>query len=134
MRLFYAIMLPNDVSEIVSAEQKAVRDQIGPHGIRWESPEKLHITLRFLGDVPPEKLEAVKSAGRVAALRSGPFELRLRGLGTFPQRRPARVIWLGAESSVSGYTQMVRNLEGELIACGFDGSRESASGEPSAHI
>jgi 2'-5' RNA ligase len=138
MRLFFAILLPEDVRETVSSVQAAVRNEIGPKGIRWEHPDKFHITVRFLGEVSPEQLDSVKSAGRAAAEGSTPFALRLGGIGTFPRRKPARVLWLGADYSGPDYAQLVRQLERGLAALGLDGEGESkttaALGEPSAHI
>jgi RNA 2',3'-cyclic 3'-phosphodiesterase len=88
LRLFVAIDLP----DVWKPEVAAVCTDV--HGARWVKPAQLHITLRFLGDTPEEKLPAIRE--RLASVQAPPFPMGLHGVGVFPDppRRP-RVIWLG---------------------------------------
>ena len=62
--------------------------------VRWVPPERLHITLRFMGDIPPRHLpRLVRAAETLEGV--APFEAGLAGTGTFPKRGPARVYWVG---------------------------------------
>lgn len=66
--------------------------------MRWVPPERLHITLRFMGDTSPDELPRLVAAADT--LRSiAPFEAELAGAGTFPRRGPPRVYWVGARSA-----------------------------------
>jgi len=88
VRLFIALDLP----EAVAAEVRGLCQGL-PH-VRWSNPEQLHLTLRFLGEVPEEEVAALRA--RLETVVSPPFELGLRGVGVFPpKRRPARVLWAG---------------------------------------
>ena len=124
MRLFFAIMLSEDVREVLRGVQATLQDAIGSEGVRWEKPEKFHITVRFLGDVALEKLEDVKQAGREAAGGCAPFTLGVGDIGTFPERRPARVLWIGMESLLPEYVPLAEYLERELSARGFEHDRD----------
>ena len=88
MRLFVAIDLP----EPAAAEARALCK--GLSGAHWSNPAQLHLTLRFLGELPEDRLDWLR--GQLAFVARPPFELALRGLGVFPKkRRPARVLWAG---------------------------------------
>jgi 2'-5' RNA ligase len=65
-------------------------------GARWVRPEGVHLTLRFLGDTPPERVEGLRPPLAAAAAACPPLEARVTELGTFPgPGRPPRVLWLG---------------------------------------
>ena len=120
MRLFFAILLPDEVREVLSGIQAAAREASGREGVRWEDPGKFHITIRFLGEVAVERLDAVKLAGREAASLCPPFELVLGGIGAFPQERRPQVLWIGAQKGVPEYVRLDEYLYRALIARGFD--------------
>jgi RNA 2',3'-cyclic 3'-phosphodiesterase len=89
-RLFVAVDLPEELRPAVA------RLCQGIGGARWTRPEQLHITLRFLGDTPEDRLADMRA--RLRQVRMPRFELALRGTGVFPPagaRKPARVLWLG---------------------------------------
>jgi len=88
MRLFIAIDLPDEVA----AQARALCQ--GLAAARWTNPGQLHLTLRFLGEVPDDQLAPLQAD--LARVASPPFTLGLRGVGVFPpKRRPARVLWAG---------------------------------------
>lgn len=100
MRLFVALDLPDEVrnaiGETVALLKRARREA------RWVRPEGMHITLKFIGhavaDGDTQKLEALRTA--LASVRvNGRVEMRIRGLGFFPNARRPRVIWCGVEAS-----------------------------------
>ncbi len=93
-RLFVAVELPPGVRALVSHAVSRVRP-LAPRA-RWVAPEKLHLTLQFLGAVESERVGPVLAALDEAAARGAGFTLQLAGAGTFG--RPARpsVLWLGA--------------------------------------
>lgn len=65
------------------------------HGVKWDRPEKFHLTLAFLGETPDRLLPGVLDACRQAAASAHPFGLRFDQPGTFPSRGFPSVLWLG---------------------------------------
>lgn len=81
MRLFVALEVPPPNVEPGADQLRA-------------APE--HLTLRFLGEVPPEHLPALRAALEPVAQASAPFDLVLEGVGAFPSPANPRVVWVGA--------------------------------------
>jgi len=96
MRLFVALEIPSEVRENLAALLKSLR-AVSPQ-TRWVRPENLHVTLKFIGEVPETKLAAIRSA--LARARSDqPVTVDFRGLGFFPNDKHPRVFWAGIEAS-----------------------------------
>jgi 2'-5' RNA ligase len=87
MRLFVAIRPPRPVRERLTAAMGGIS------AARWQSDDQLHLTLRFIGDVDQRQAEDIDAALR--AIRHGPFEIRLSGVGFFGQRGRADTVWAG---------------------------------------
>ncbi len=95
MRLFVALD-PNDAVRARIAELLRELEPLA-RGIKWVRPHSMHLTLKFLGEQPENKLPALLEA-LAAAPTPGPLELKFRGLGCFPNDRHPRVFWLGVEA------------------------------------
>ena len=109
-RLFVALTLPEDVKHLAAALQ----DEGGP--VRWTRLAQLHLTLRFIGETEDE-------AGLIAALRTvqhAPFSLRLKGVGTFPNRRRPRLLWTGVEGDTHALADLQRQVEQAVVHTGSD--------------
>jgi len=66
--------------------------------LAWVHEEKLHLTMKFLGDVDDAGVARLARAADAVAARHRPFEMTLGGVGAFPNFRRARVVWMGVES------------------------------------
>ena len=96
MRLFVALETPAAVRENLADLLKSLR-AVSPQ-TRWVRPENLHVTLKFIGEVPETRLAAIRSA--IAGVRSDqPVTLDFRGLGFFPNDEHPRVFWVGIAAS-----------------------------------
>ena len=92
MRLFVALEIPSEVRENLAALIRVLQ-AIAPKE-KWVRAENLHITLKFIGEVGPEKANAIRQ--ELARVRSDlPVKLDFRGLGFFPDERHPRVFWAG---------------------------------------
>jgi 2'-5' RNA ligase len=94
MRLFTGFDLP---PEVVGSLTRLL-NRLRPYArIKWSSPENLHITTKFIGEWPVERLGDLE-----AVLRSlpgfTPLPIRMRGLGFFPNPHSPRVFWVGIEA------------------------------------
>src|SRR5216684_8223612 len=96
MRLFVALEIPSAVRENLANLLKSLR-AVSPQ-IRWVRAENLHVTLKFVGEVPEAKSGAIRNA--LAGVRSDQLvTLDFRGLGFFPNEKHPRVFWAGIEAS-----------------------------------
>lgn len=96
MRLFVAFEVPSWIRADIGARVATVRESL-PRA-RWVSPDAMHLTLVFLGEVEGERLPELEGVGTAAVAGEAPLRLRVGGAGSFPAGRPARVAWLGIES------------------------------------
>jgi RNA 2',3'-cyclic 3'-phosphodiesterase len=113
MRLFYAVELPPNVRQVAHRMQQQLVRQIGREGVRWEKPEKFHVTLKFLGETTPERLPALLEAGRHAASHTPTFLLSLHSLGAFPNQKQPKVVWLGCEP-VAAMARLAASLKDSI--------------------
>jgi len=92
MRLFTAIELPEDVRASVWEFERALTQSY--RHARWVARENLHLTLIFIGEASPDKVQLIREA--LSGVKGEPFDASLEGLGSFPEGKPvARVIWIG---------------------------------------
>ena len=117
MRTFVAVFPPRRVREELS---RAARDLPASKGFRLIGPEKLHLTLKFLGDVAEDDLRRVEQA--LEPLREGhaPFEVSTSGFGTFPSESKARILWAGVGEGSESLRAMAQHVEDLLELAGFD--------------
>ena len=96
MRLFVALDIPEDVRTALGTLIEKLRPAC--RNARWVRVEGAHITLKFIGEVPAEKAEGIKTALATVPFKS-PIKISFRGLGFFPSERRPRVFWAGMEAS-----------------------------------
>lgn len=114
VRIFCAVELPEEVRARVAAHVARLREAMEtPLKISWERPEKLHLTLKFLGEIETDRLEALTRAANRAAGMGANFELRLREAGAFPPRANPRVLWIGLDDDTDRLAQLQERLEAE---------------------
>ncbi len=116
MRTFIAIFPPPEIRESLL---EAARGLSAEQNIRWSRPENVHLTLKFLGEVPEENLDGVRGVlGRICE-RRGPFEAAISGFGAFPSSRKARVVWADITEGRDALRALAEDLEGSLASLGF---------------
>lgn len=117
MRLFYCLELSPEVRESLYRLGEPLR-RVGAR-VTWVRAENLHVTLKFLGEVEPERLEQLQTVGAECAQRASPFELCFDQMGAFPHWGRARVLWVGCRSAPEAILRVQRDLESALQALGF---------------
>jgi 2'-5' RNA ligase len=110
-RLFVALALPGPVRATLASLTQPVP------GITWTRPDQLHVTLRFLGDVPAERIEPM--VARLATVRVAPFVLPVEGVGAFPPNRPPHVLWIGTGTGHPRLFQLRQRVDDALLAAGL---------------
>jgi 2'-5' RNA ligase len=109
MRCFVAVELPH----IMREEIGRLQSRIATNGLRLVKPELVHVTIKFLGDVPQEKVGPVTEA--LGKVTFAPFPVQVKGMGAFPGRA-IRVVWLGLAGN---FQELYLKVEQALKPLGF---------------
>lgn len=127
VRSFVAVALSDEIKGALRSleeELKAGRYRF----VKWVDPESMHLTLKFLGNVPQKDVAGiVEAVSRVAGPLTG-FSLKVEGLGSFPNWQRPQVVWVGIGGEVNRLVALQRDIEGSLSALGFP--RETRSFSP----
>jgi RNA 2',3'-cyclic 3'-phosphodiesterase len=107
MRIFIGIDLDLEVRARIERFLEGVQG-FAPEA-RWVRPESLHITLKFIGEQPAERVEAITA--RLQRVDCSAFEIRSAGYGFFPTAKAPRVFWIG----INGGSQLAE-LAGAIDA------------------
>ena len=106
MRVFVAVDIGDAVrreaARVVSALQMKLEAAKTPPKVVWVKPTALHVTIRFLGEVEPDEVERIKPL-LANPIAMAPFAVQWRGIGTFPNNRHPRALWLGV---INGAAQL----------------------------
>jgi 2'-5' RNA ligase len=121
-RVFIALELPPPLKRALADVRH--RLPAGPaRAVRWIPPDGIHLTLRFLGDTDPARVQAIASGLAAAAGQSGRFWLELGMPGTFPPAGAPRVFWIGLRGELKRLASLQGRVEGSLAASGFEPDR-----------
>lgn len=122
VRLFVACEVPEETRQAITEVIEVLRARSGT-AVRWIRPEGIHVTLKFLGEVPVKQLPAIKLAVQEAVLVSSPFELEFSNIGTFGGREGLRIMWVGIAGDVLRLEKLVRDVNAALGVVGFEAER-----------
>ncbi|MBI4337784.1 MAG: RNA 2',3'-cyclic phosphodiesterase [Chloroflexi bacterium] len=117
VRAFVAIEVPEVVRGELARLVERLRRETS--GVKWVETEGVHLTLKFLGNVPRGQLEATEAAIRQVARTAGPFTLSLSDLGSFPESRQPRVLWVGLAGELKALLALQEEVEKALQPVGF---------------
>lgn len=98
-RTFIAIELPSNIRWLAIQHIARLRRELSDVRASWGREDNLHLTLKFLGDVPVDRIPTLSYAVGRAAQTIAPFEIIVSGCGTFPLRGLPRVLWIGMHAS-----------------------------------
>jgi RNA 2',3'-cyclic 3'-phosphodiesterase len=117
LRTFVAVEMPGPVRQALEELQSALKQL----KIRasWVRPENIHLTLKFLGNIPAGHVPSVGDVLRVVAQAHGRFSLAAAGVGVFPGIRRPRVIWVGLTGRPDALRRLQQDLDGRLALLGF---------------
>ena len=118
IRSFIAIELPLKVRKELAVLKKEI--ERGEYGfVRWVNIEGVHLTLKFLGDISFEQVAGITEVMAKSRRGISPFQLRLVGLGAFPDLKRPRVIWVGISGEVNQLLKLQHSLDLSLAHLGF---------------
>lgn len=117
LRLFIALPIPLEIRKKLSALTMGLKKKGG--NVKWVEESNFHLTLKFLGDTPEGKLDAVISAAQHATAPVSAIDVHFSGLGAFPNLRKPRVFWVGVSKGDEEIVKLAESLESELEKNGF---------------
>lgn len=125
-RLFVAVELSGKARSAVSGViTRIMKSEL--KNLRAVRPETVHLTLKFLGNVPSEQIDGLVEALRLIAGAHAPFTLNLSGAGVFPSPKKARVLWLGIGGDTRALGELHLGIENAVAALGFARDRKPLS-------
>lgn len=124
MRIFVAVFPPPEVRQNLI---EAARD-LPTEAFRLTDPERVHLTLKFLGEVPPESVPDIASALEPATNLGAAFDAATAGFGAFPSARRARILWAGIGEGAEELRALARAVDDLLEPIGL--AREDRSFVP----
>lgn len=120
MRTFVALNFAVGVIDKVRTVQKELRQAAGDKGVRvgWVPPPNMHVTLKFLGEIPAENAYAIRDRLADALIDRCAWPVEIAGVGVFPDAERPRVIWIGLRDE--GQTSALADeVNGWLSETGF---------------
>lgn len=117
MRAFIAI----ELNESIHEELATLQAKLKPAGadVKWVEPQNIHLTLKFLGDVPEDKINRIKNALDAIAAKTNTFNISLAQIGAFGNLNSLRVIWVGIKEGALQASKLADEIEEQLAKLGF---------------
>ena len=121
MRLFVGIEIDPAAAakaDALISELRRRAERLSPQArISWVPAERLHLTVRFIGNVDDDQLQTILAALQVP-LEQAPFDLTLEGTGAFPKSGPPRVLWVGLTDGRESLQRVEREVTSRLGPAG----------------
>ena len=127
IRSFIAIALDQRAVAALQQLQDTLGRKPAARAARWAAPESIHLTLKFLGDVPADDLPVIAEALQERCGQHGPFRLALSGLGCFPDTRQPRIVWVGLQGDTAALLALQRDVEQVMDELGYPPERRPFS-------
>ncbi|GAC1353531.1 MAG: hypothetical protein NVS3B10_02510 [Polyangiales bacterium] len=118
MRLFFAVPPSSSTRAALDTALAPTRAALEGEPIAWEPAHRLHVTLKFLGEVDPSRVEALIAAAAPIVARHAPFAIEVAGLSAFPDASAPRVLWLGAATGAEPLAALAADLDEAIAGVG----------------
>lgn len=112
IRSFLAIEVPVPVQKRIEKIQEDFKSS--DPDVRWVSPDKIHLTLKFFGDIEESKVDSIMSSIEKPVQSTQPFQLKVHGTGAFPNPKNPRIVWVGLTEGKEALSHLQRQLESSL--------------------
>lgn len=119
IRTFIAVDLPPNVLDALGQISTQLQAKLPDTPVRWVNFEKMHLTLKFLGDVSTENISMVERILKSEASKRPVMEIGIGGIGAFPKMRHPRVVWIGVEAPTELF-DLRRGIEDGVARLGYN--------------
>lgn len=115
-----------DINEAVRRKLVAAQEQLAATGagLKLVEPPNIHVTMKFLGEVSDDRIAPISEALERAAAGTKQFDIRVKGIGVFPNLGYIRVVWAGVADGRDEVTSLQQKIERELQPLGFRAERD----------
>ena len=110
------------LKKIQDVQEKLVETEAD---LKVVKPKNIHITMRFLGEISSETIEKVIE--QIEEIKSQSFDIEFKGIGTFPNIKYPRVIWIGIKKGSNELKEIYTQLEPRLNKIGFNPDKKGFS-------
>ena len=114
VRAFIAVDISGEARATLAGVIERLRQHPGFSGVRRVKPEGVHLTLKFLGEIPEAQVEMVLGAVERAARSTGTLNLALSEIGAFPSVKSPRVVWVGVKGDVGPLGELAGRVDQEI--------------------
>jgi len=119
IRTFIAVELDAPIQRELEHVQNNLRRELRSGAVRWVNPGSIHLTLKFLGDVPAAQLPEIKVALQKGCAAFSPFDLVVTGLGCFPGFSRPNVVWVGVQGDLATLRRLRDSVEQHVAPLGY---------------
>lgn len=126
LRAFIAIDLPKSIQDSIENQTSRLRQGVGNGLVRWVPPVNMHLTLKFIGSISTSHVDFLKQMLTQAAESHSPFDLQIGGIGSFPNSKRPRVIWVGIHAPAD-LAALQKNIEAGAARLGYEKEERSFS-------
>lgn len=118
MRLFIAIDLSDQMRAALQLQMDRLNSIVGNRQARWLDPAGIHLTLKFLGETPSDRMNAISGLLQRIATQYSPFAMNAGSFGCFPSWKKPSVLWIGVDEPTHTLAKLRNALEEALHALG----------------
>ncbi len=116
VRAFIAIKIPEYIVEKIKSVQNELKKTTTQ--VSWVNPGNIHITLKFLGNIDESKIDEVVSQIKNAVVGLPQFNIRIQGIGAFPNFKRPKVFWIGTEQNEQ-LIKLANSIDMNMLTLGF---------------
>ncbi len=127
IRSFIAVELTSEVKSGLCQLQNRLKSAEYTF-VKWVAPEGIHLTLKFLGNISPQKVSKITEVIEQAVRGLSAFRITINDVGGFPNLRKPRVIWVGIGGNMKNLIDLQQRIDDGLVPLGF--AREKRSFTP----
>jgi 2'-5' RNA ligase len=128
LRLFISAHLPPDLLAAITDLQARLKRQLDGLPLAWTRPEGIHLTLKFLGETNPARVDDIVAGLRAAVSSHPPLTVTVAGLGCFPNLRQPNVIWVGVEDPDQTLRRLAASVDAATARQGWEQETRAFSG------
>ena len=126
IRTFIAIEIPEDIRNQIAELQSGLKGLGGK--ITWVKPENMHLTLKFLGETDESLIENISEKLEQVVLSFNQFEIKVKGIGVFPNFKRAKVFWVGTETDSNTLSELAKKIDQQINEFGYELEKRQFSG------